>query len=104
MADVNNGIIVGDGGTVLTTTDGGQNWVQRTVVSNGFQSTYMLNAQRATVGGFNVIYQTVNGGQTWLQDANSTQMNPVWDIHIFEDNTAVCVGGNGNGSAFLRRQ
>jgi photosystem II stability/assembly factor-like uncharacterized protein len=111
FADASNGVVVGNNGTVLFTSDGGSSWVQRGIpqVTTRFERTYMLNPSIATVGGFGArIYQTFDSGQTWTRDGTSIPFfERMWDIHLSPDNTGVCLVQNaaqGGVSTILLRQ
>jgi photosystem II stability/assembly factor-like uncharacterized protein len=47
FTDANTGYTVGDGGTILKTTNGGTNWVALlNGISNGLKSVYFTNANK----------------------------------------------------------
>jgi len=61
----------GSGGTVLRTTDGGENWTDCSIsaeAQNDFRSIHAFDSLKAYVMGIKnpaVIYSTTNGGQSW---------------------------------------
>ena len=67
FTDVNRGIVVGDSGTILKTTDGGTVW---TTISSGtiknLNSVDFPNADTGfAVGDDGIILKSINGGSTW---------------------------------------
>jgi photosystem II stability/assembly factor-like uncharacterized protein len=68
---INNqlGWVVGDGGVIGHTTDGGANWITQTnpdTSNRSFYKVFFLNASNGWAVGFNgIILHTTNGGNTW---------------------------------------
>ena len=64
---MNNGIVVGEQGTILRTTDGGQNWISQS--SGTYTYLYgvaFTDINNGTVVGLNgTILNTTDGGQNW---------------------------------------
>lgn len=61
------GYIAGDGGTILKTTNSGQNWFSQQSSLNLIQATiYFINTNTGYIGGQNGIGKTTNGGQNWF--------------------------------------
>ena len=79
FTDANNGTAVGDAGTVLRTTDGGQNWIIQTsgaITWLGRVSFTDANNGRA-VGyddftNLGIILGTTDGGQHWINQPSGT--------------------------------
>jgi photosystem II stability/assembly factor-like uncharacterized protein len=73
--DGNKAIAVGDLGTMIRTTDGGENWDVRHHLngsSNGLGSLFFINDQTGWVIQGNTLLKTTDGGETWdwfFQDA-----------------------------------
>ena len=70
----NQGFIAGNGGTILHSTDGGNNWnIQNSGVTNNLQKILFLNDSLGWCAGFNgVILNTTNRGSSWeIQNINS---------------------------------
>ena len=69
FADASNGWIVGDGGMLLQTTDGGKIWVPRTTRTDvTLRSVYFIDSRTGwTVGDNGTILHTVDGGIFWIK-------------------------------------
>jgi photosystem II stability/assembly factor-like uncharacterized protein len=92
------GMVVGAEGTLLTTTDGGINWIEQT---SG--TTYNLNdvcftndSTAITVGGEDfdgIILRTTDIGVTWIEQTSPPAMLQYWKILCFTDSlTGFAVG------------
>ena len=92
------GMVVGDGGYVLQTADGGETWNEETIGDNLFHGVHIWNEDTAhIVGTPDLIYKTTDGGTTW-----NSQYEPysAWKAYykvVFTDNYTgfVCGGSNG---------
>ena len=64
------GWAVGNGGTILKTTDGGDNWTQIPKFTNGdLQSVFFISEDTGWItGGYGIILKTTNGGVTFIED------------------------------------
>ena len=60
-----------DGGFILRTTDGGQNWAKVYTPANKIElnSVYFVNSSVGFCIGNNVIFKTTNGGNSWTEQA-----------------------------------
>lgn len=66
MLDVQNGWVCGNVGTLLKTTNTGQNWTQVSVTANDLNSIVFKNSNiGVAVGDNGIIIRTVNGGANW---------------------------------------
>jgi photosystem II stability/assembly factor-like uncharacterized protein len=58
--------IVGRGGTLLRTTDGGAHWQKiRPPSQEDLRDVFAVDARQATVSAGNAKFQTTDGGITW---------------------------------------
>jgi photosystem II stability/assembly factor-like uncharacterized protein len=66
--NANTGVVVGNGGIILKTTNGGQNWTQSILTDGGINpnlfSVYYFDENTGIIGGHK-IYKTLNGGINW---------------------------------------
>ena len=95
FVDATHGFAVGEFGTVIATTDGGENWEQRTPIPNEFypMGTDFLDTTTGWVGGLDgVIWQTSDGGQSW-QRQESVTSSPIYNIHA-NGHGVFAVGGS----------
>ncbi len=92
-----NGWIVGDGGIVLVTTDGGENWE---LFSTG-ESVELLGVHFAdanvgwTVGFQGMVLKTSDGGNSWLR-IGITSPSPFYDVALASVDEAWIVGSHGD--------
>ncbi|MBL7129614.1 MAG: T9SS type A sorting domain-containing protein, partial [Ignavibacteria bacterium] len=77
FTDANNGTVVGDGGTILRTTNGGANWTsQISGTTRELWGVSFTDINTGTVvGGLGEILRTINGGTNWtLQSSGTTNL------------------------------
>jgi len=101
------GIVMGiSGGSLLITSDGGQSWEPRGAASVYLNEVDILNSTTATVAGGWNVFQTIDGGQTWTQDSVTAPIggSVISDIHLFDDNTGVCLVPTPNGTVIMKRR
>ena len=98
FTDVNTGYAVGDGGTILKTTDGGINWaVQTSSTTSSLTKVYFPNTNTGYVVGANeIILKTINGGINWTKQT-STISSPYYlrSVYFTDADTGYVVGDNG---------
>ena len=77
---VNQGWVVGDSGTILTTSNGGANWLQQVsgTVNQLYGVTFVSSTQGWVVGNGGTILATNDGGLTWVQQAFGTSNRRHW--------------------------
>jgi photosystem II stability/assembly factor-like uncharacterized protein len=93
-----NGCLVGGGGTILFTEDGGQLWNVATVFG---QSETKLNAvffadkrNGWTVGSQGKIFNTTNGGKSWRPQTSAVKTD-LHDVYFSSASDGWAVGENG---------
>jgi photosystem II stability/assembly factor-like uncharacterized protein len=74
FTDANNGIAVGNNGTIIRTTDGGGEWVtQISGTTNDLYEVFSANTDTSyAVGKSGTILKTVDGGILWTQQQSGT--------------------------------
>ena len=67
FTDETHGIAVGDGGTILATTDAGKNWVEQKsgTTYTLYSVSFPMPHTAVIVGDHGVILQSSNGGTVW---------------------------------------
>lgn len=97
LADGRTAWAVGDGGTVLRTTDAGGTWTRQTT-----NTAFNLNAVWFTdaasgwaVGASGTVLRTTNGGLIWTRLSNIGQGDALTDVHFAGPDTGWVVGGAG---------
>ena len=95
FVDERNGFAVGEFGTVMVTTDGGDNWEMREPIPNEFypMAADFLDASSGWVGGLDgVVWHTADGGETWQRQETVTTA-PIYNIHA-NGHGVFAVGGS----------
>jgi len=93
FVDENVGFALGEFGTVIVSTDGGDNWERRDGIPNEFypMAADFLNENTGWVGGLDgVIWETRDGGNSWQQSVTSA---PIYNIHA-DKHGVFAVGGS----------
>jgi photosystem II stability/assembly factor-like uncharacterized protein len=92
--DENRGFVVGDNGTILRTTNGGDLWVQLpSGTSNHLLAISVTSENIVTVvGSGGTILRTSNGGESWYSQISGTTMN-LNGVHFIGPNIGMIVGG-----------
>ncbi|MCX2975505.1 glycosyl hydrolase [Halieaceae bacterium IMCC8485] len=95
FVDENKGFALGEFGTVLTSTDGGDSWEALEPIPNEFypMGVDFLDAQTGWAGGLDgVIWQTTDGGLNWERQQSVTSA-PIYNVHASEHGV-FAVGGS----------
>jgi photosystem II stability/assembly factor-like uncharacterized protein len=113
--DANLGYVVGNGGTIIKTTNGGSTWnKQASNDSVDFYSVYFTNADtgyavghsggwlalaiyeggsfRGWVGVGGQIFKTTNGGNTWVSQSVPSGTSLLTSVYFTDSNTGYAVG------------
>jgi photosystem II stability/assembly factor-like uncharacterized protein len=92
------GVIVGGGGTVLFTNDGGLRWERATFEtepSHRLNSLFFADRENGwAVGASGTIYMTNNGGRSWRHQFSNTDAN-LSDVFFLSSREGVTVGDKG---------
>ena len=86
FVDEKKGFALGEFGTVLTSTDGGDSWQALEPIPNEFypMGVDFLDAQTGWAGGLDgVIWQTTDGGLSWERQQSVTSA-PIYNVHASE--------------------
>lgn len=101
--DTQNGVAVGEFGSVYSTEDGGENWLlKEQPIPNEFfpLAVSFADSQRGWVGGSSgVIFYTVDGGETWVKEETGTDA-PIYGLST----SPLGVYAAGGFGTFLERQ
>ena len=92
-ADANTGYVVGYGGTVLKTLDGGANWTSLdATTTKRLTGATFVDANNGWVVGYSaVIRHTRDGGTTWVSEIVGGGNN-LQAVSAFDSNDAIAVG------------
>jgi photosystem II stability/assembly factor-like uncharacterized protein len=92
MINENTGWICGDGGTILKTTNGGENWINIPNPASGkplFDIDYVDNTTMYCVGWFETILKSTNMGDNWevIRNGPSGQGGGYYDCSFINSQT-----------------
>jgi photosystem II stability/assembly factor-like uncharacterized protein/PKD repeat protein len=91
--NADTGYAVGQGGTVLKTTNGGQSWVTKNSLSNVGRSVYFTSTNIGFAAGDDGIYKTTDGFNTWA----IVKTGYFRSVYFTDPNTGYAAGNFGNG-------
>lgn len=93
--DENYGLVCGDSGKVLVTTDSGTNWTFNTVNNIvSLSDVHIIDAQNSfVVGSPEQIYKSTNAGSSWISDFNGGANISLYKI-LFTENHAGLISGS----------
>jgi hypothetical protein len=88
--------VVGSGGIILKTTNGGTTWTtQNSGTTTYLNSVYFTSPTDGyAVGGANTILKTTNGGTTWTTQTSGT-LGYLNSVYFISSTTGYAVGGAG---------
>lgn len=87
----NTGWIVGENGSILKTTNGGDNWeTQNSGTTQNLRSVFFWDENLGFIAGTDDLLATTNGGATWVYQW--TLLTPMNDIDFYNENTGWAVG------------
>jgi photosystem II stability/assembly factor-like uncharacterized protein len=91
------GIVTGEDGKVLVTTDGGVSWITSSTGNSGLlRGVHILNDQDSYVAGTpEQVYKTTNGGTTWISDFAGGNTVALYKIIFTENNIGLICGSEG---------
>ena len=100
FTDTNNGWAVGIAGTILKTTDGGNNWSIQSSGDDYYNSVCFIDANTGwVVGGdyynnYSTILRTTDGGQNWVSQLTETTVQ-LYGVSFTDANNGTAVGEAG---------
>ena len=91
------GIVTGEDGKVLVTTDGGVSWITSSAGNSGLlRGVFILNNQEAYVAGTpEQVYKTTNGGTIWISDFSGGNTVALYKLLFTENNIGLICGSDG---------
>jgi photosystem II stability/assembly factor-like uncharacterized protein len=92
FVDQNTGWAVGDGGTILKTTDAGTNWMPQTSGTTAqLRSAYFIDQDTGwVVGDGGIVLKTTNGGTDWTSQIFVASY-PLCSVYFIDQNTGWAV-------------
>ena len=91
------GIVSGQDGKMLVTTDGGVNWTPGNAGGTGLMSgVYILNEQTAfTAGSPEQVFKSTDGGLNWVGDFTGGNLISLYKIKFTDNLTGIICGADG---------
>ena len=91
--DANRGTAVGEAGTILSTTNGGLNWIsQSSGTTQWLYGVFFTDANTGTaVGWAGTILRTTDGGTSWIRQSSVTTVS-LLSVSFTDANTGTAVG------------
>ena len=94
FVDGNNGWIGGGYGTILHTTNGGEDWLTLTPPVNAYLSIYFTDLQNGWAGGYSgFLIHTTDGGQTWINQFYQISSH-IYSLYFINADTGWAAGGD----------
>ncbi|MGE5681230.1 MAG: YCF48-related protein [Bacillota bacterium] len=91
FVDANTGWVVGEGGTILKTTNGGTSWSQQTLSGKDLLiGCCFVNSTTGWIGGDGGVLKTTDGGATWNYQTGPTGITKLYFLNA---STGWAVGG-----------
>jgi photosystem II stability/assembly factor-like uncharacterized protein len=99
FVNTNTGWIVGHSGTVLKTTDGGNNWIKMpfSFTYTDLIGCYFVSETTGWVGGDIGVFKTTDGGNTWTMLSGPSGITK---LYFTDENTGFAVGGTDGSSNY----
>jgi hypothetical protein len=96
FVNLNTGWVIGLGGSILKTTNGGDNWFSQSgSIQYDFMSAEFINPETGwLVGTEGIILKTTNGGNNWFSQS-STTTNQLNSVKFINPETGWSVGTSG---------
>ena len=93
FANQNNGWAIGEAGTILFSSDGGNNWLPQTSgTDEHLYSISVLDQSRSwVVGRGGKILKTTDGGTNWINQNSGTNAD-LYSVYFINQNTGFVVG------------
>jgi photosystem II stability/assembly factor-like uncharacterized protein len=97
FADTSNGWVVGTGGVIIHSSDGGNNWVvQSSGISDSLNSVYFIDASIGWIAGRKNILKTTDGGNSWTNIVTAPPNQSFYSIFFIDQNKGWVGGSNAN--------
>jgi photosystem II stability/assembly factor-like uncharacterized protein len=95
----------GDGGYIIKTTNGGENWIQQGAGVT-FEPLFGIQAVDSNVvyavGFFRTVVKTTNGGENWIKVESGMQGDGRYTCVFFMNSNTGCIGNFGPGYGVRR--
>lgn len=97
--NANTGWAVGEGGTILKTTNGGTTWVTQKIINNAFLiGCYFIDSNTGWVSGDAGVFKTTDGGTTWYPQTGPYGLTKVYFV---DKNNGWTVGGIDGSTPYI---
>lgn len=90
------GVIGGEDGKIMSTTNAGQNWSSYATGYHNFQGVHVFNADSAYIGGTDEdVYKTQDSGSNWEVEDNGAGSSHIYKVKFADDGTGFLCGSQG---------
>lgn len=98
FSDEQNGWVVGDSGTILHSSNGGESWQRQTCpIEDYLFAVDFVDNKNGWICSMNYILRTTNGGKSWeIKYSEDLGEGRFRDIQFFDKNIGFIVGGKGS--------
>jgi photosystem II stability/assembly factor-like uncharacterized protein len=98
FTDSLRGVVIGHNGTILRTTNGGEEWIKLpNVTTNNLSYISFVDSQTGTiVGGGGTILRTEDGGDTWFKQESGVTVS-LSAVSFYDKDNGIAVGGSYGG-------
>ncbi len=96
FVDIMNGLVIGEQGLILRTTDGGSNWTfPNSGISEHLNSVHFITSNKAFIAADKgMLLSTTNGGNNWSKETLDTTIN-LNHVYFANSDKGFLVGDNG---------
>ena len=94
--DKDFGVVGGEDGKIMSTTDAGANWSTFATGYHNFQGVHVFDADSAYIGGTDEdVYKTTDWGANWVMEFNGLGQSHIYKVKFADDGTGFLCGSQG---------
>jgi photosystem II stability/assembly factor-like uncharacterized protein len=89
-------------GYFLKTTNRGLNWIVNNMSATAMKTVYFTSASIGYIAGYNSIYKSINGGNTWSSQFNNNRFF-LMDLYFLNSLTGFAIGHENGGGGIIMK-